>query len=69
MEIKREDYLKKLLSHKNDKNIKIVTGLRRIGKSTILNQFKQLLLEKEQISKEQIIQFDFNDKYLLDTIT
>ena len=37
MEIKRNYYLNKLISKQNNKLIKIVTGIRRCGKSYLLD--------------------------------
>lgn len=64
-ELFRFDYVKKLLSFKDDDIIKILCGVRRCGKSTILGLFKQKLLE-EGIEEKNIIQrlytnLDFDD--------
>lgn len=46
MEFKRVHYIKKLISSKHNHLIKIVTGLRRVGKSYLLfNLYKQHLLD------------------------
>lgn len=37
--IERKEYLRKLLSYKDDDLIKVVTGLRRSGKFTLLDLF------------------------------
>ena len=42
--IVREEYLNKLKLLKDKNIIKIVTGIRRCGKSTLLLQFKDLVL-------------------------
>lgn len=49
MEIKREYYLNKLIMKKHNGLIKVVTGIRRCGKSyLIFNLFKNhLLVQKE----------------------
>ncbi|MDR2653861.1 MAG: AAA family ATPase [Mycoplasmataceae bacterium] len=60
-ELLRENYLQELLHWKNDRFIKVLTGIRRRGKSTILNQYKELLIRDFNIKKEQIIEYDFND--------
>ena len=45
-EIRREHYVKKLISSKHNHLIKIVTGLRLVGKSYLLfNLYKQHLLD------------------------
>ena len=36
MEIKRDDYLNKLINRENNGLIKVITGLRRSGKSYLL---------------------------------
>ena len=41
--IYREEYIKKLRNYKDKKIIKVLTGIRRSGKSTILNQFNVFL--------------------------
>jgi AAA+ ATPase superfamily predicted ATPase len=46
MKFEREHYIEKLLSSKHNHLIKIVTGLRRVGKSyLLLNLYKQHLLD------------------------
>ena len=46
-EIKRDRYLKQLLSYKWDGQIKVITGIRRCGKSYLLGKiYKNYLLEK-----------------------
>lgn len=58
--IKRESYLKKLIDFKDKKLIKIITGIRRCGKSTLFQIFKNYLLENG-IENEQIISVNFED--------
>ena len=43
--IERKEYMDKLLSYKEKGVIKVITGLRRSGKSTLLGLFKNKLLE------------------------
>lgn len=43
--IQREDYLAKLRALRDQNLIKVVTGVRRCGKSTLLQQYRQELLE------------------------
>jgi len=43
-EIKRESYLQQLASWKDKQIIKVITGIRRSGKSTLLMQFQKELL-------------------------
>ncbi|MCH5345169.1 MAG: AAA family ATPase, partial [Acetatifactor sp.] len=60
MEIKRDIYLDKLISKKQNGLIKVVTGIRRCGKSYLLfNLFKDYLLE-EGTDEQHIIEIAFD---------
>ena len=60
MEIKRDYYLNKLISRKHNGLIKVITGVRRCGKSYLLNTlFYNHLIEKG-IEKDHIIRFAFD---------
>lgn len=62
MEIKRDLYLNKLIRKKNNGLIKIVTGVRRCGKSYLLfNLFHNYLLE-EGVDEEHIIEVALDDR-------
>lgn len=62
MEIKRDLYLNKLIRKKNNGLIKIVTGVRRCGKSYLLfNLFHNHLL-KEGVDEEHIIEVALDDR-------
>ena len=54
----RENYLNKLISAKDTEFIKVITGVRRSGKSTILLMFKEYLL-KNNVKEENIIHINF----------
>ena len=56
--ILRKLYLEKLLSYKDKDLIKVVSGLRRSGKSTLLELFRDQLLESK-IQKNQIQFYNF----------
>lgn len=58
--IKREKYLKKIRGFYNQDLIKVITGIRRSGKSTLLRQIMDELQE-EGVSKERIIYINFED--------
>lgn len=58
--IKREEYLGRLRNLKHKKLIKILTGIRRCGKSTVLEMFKNELL-KNGVDENQIIFINFED--------
>ena len=65
--IVRKEYLERLRNLKHKKLIKIVTGIRRCGKSTVLEMFRDELL-KSGVRKNQIIFLNFEDydnKHLL----
>ena len=60
MVVKRDAYLNKLISKKHNGLIKVVTGVRRCGKSYLLfNLFKEQLLS-EGVDKKHIIEIDFD---------
>ena len=54
----REKYLKKMIDSKDTEFIKVITGVRRSGKSTLLLMFKDYLL-KNGVKKENIIHINF----------
>ena len=58
--IQRAEYLNELIKWKHDKLIKVITGIRRCGKSTLLKLFIEHL-KSEGISDEQIIFLNFED--------
>lgn len=54
----RENYLKKMIDAKDTDFIKVITGVRRSGKSTLLLMFKNYLLENG-VKMENIIHINF----------
>ena len=58
--VERKGYLQQLLSWKDEQVIKVVTGIRRCGKSTLLQQY-QKLLRGQGVSDSQIIAINFED--------
>jgi len=58
--ILREEYLNKLIKLKDTKIIKVITGIRRCGKSTLLEMFREYLLQNG-VQKEQITAINFED--------
>lgn len=56
----RKRYIAKLDAHKNNGLVKVLSGMRRSGKSTIMHQFQKHLL-KSGVSKKQIISVNFED--------
>lgn len=62
IEFNRSKYLQKLISHKHNRLVKIVTGVRRCGKSYLLfNLFKQHLLDSG-VEASHIIEIVFDDR-------
>ena len=60
MEIMREEYFQRLVGYKDKKIIKVITGVRRCGKSTLLKMYKDYLI-KDAVMKEQIIDINFEE--------
>lgn len=60
--IKRDNYLSILKNFKDQQIIKVITGIRRCGKSTLLEIYKDYLKE-EGINDNQIISINFEDAY------
>ncbi len=68
MEIKRDFYLNKLISRKNNGLIKVITGIRRCGKSYLLNTIFYNYLIEQDVDENHIIRFAFDsadDLYLI----
>lgn len=68
MEIKREYYLKELIDRMDNGLIKVVTGIRRCGKSYLLDPIFKNYLIHQGVDKNHIIKLDLdersNSKYL-----
>ena len=68
MEIKRDYYLQELIDRIDNRIIKIITGIRRCGKSYLLNKIFRDYLINNGIDEEHIIQLSLdenkNKKYL-----
>ncbi|MHB8962490.1 MAG: ATP-binding protein [Saccharofermentanales bacterium] len=58
--MERKEYLEKLIAFKDKHIIKIITGVRRCGKSTLMEIYQDYLLEHD-VSQEQIIAVNFED--------
>ena len=54
----REQYLKQLIQSKDLNLIKVITGVRRSGKSTLLLQYKNYLIS-QGVTDENIIYMNF----------
>ena len=65
MEIKRERYLNQLIQFGWDGMVKVVTGIRRSGKSYLLNVLFRNYLKEQGVDEDHILFFALdNDKYL-----
>ena len=61
MEIKRDKYLKKLVSKRNNGLIKVITGIRRCGKSYLLFNLYYDYLIKDGVTEDCIISVPLDD--------
>ena len=61
MIIERKKYMQQLVQSKHNGLVKIITGIRRCGKSFLLFNLFKSQLEKEGIDKEHIIEMAFDD--------
>ena len=66
MEIKRDNYLKKLIRKRNNGLIKVITGIRRSGKSYLLFNLYYDYLIKEGVSEDCIISVPLDDDDYID---
>ena len=58
--IERKEYLDKLIRYKGKQVIKVITGIRRCGKSTIMEIYRDWLLE-HGVANSQIVYINFED--------
>lgn len=58
--IERHNYLQKLIAFKDKKLIKVITGIRRCGKSTIMEIYRDWLIA-HGVMQEQIVYLNFED--------
>lgn len=61
MVIERKQYLDKLIKKKNNGKIKIITGIRRCGKSYLLFQLYKNYLMENGVNEKQIIEMALDD--------
>ena len=52
--IERKTYLEQLSAWKDEKVIKVITGIRRCGKSTLLKQMQERLI-KEGVTEDRCV--------------
>lgn len=60
MEIKRDAYLQQLIDKRNDGMIKVVTGIRRCGKSYLLDPLYKNYLLGDGVPADHIIKYEFD---------
>lgn len=65
--VERIEYLERLIAFKDKQVIKIITGIRRCGKSTLLEMFQTYLLGTG-VDEEQIIAINFEDYDFIDLV-
>ena len=66
--VERKEYLQKLIAWKDEQVIKVVTGIRRCGKSTLLELYKNYL-RNNGVSENRIVTVNFEElenEWLLD---
>ena len=69
--IERKEYLDKLILWKDEQIIKVVTGIRRCGKSTLFELYKKYL-KNNGVTEKQIVSINFEElenEWLLDYST
>ena len=62
--ILRDAYLKKMIDAKDTEFIKVITGVRRSGKSTLLLMFKDYLLNNN-VKEENILTLILNRQFMM----
>ena len=60
MEIQRERYLNKLISYMWDGQVKVITGIRRCGKSYLLRTLFRKYLGEQGVKEERIFSFELD---------
>ena len=60
MEIKRDSYLRQLISYRFDGLVKVITGIRRCGKSYLLKKIYREYLLQNGVKEEQIITIELD---------
>ena len=58
--IQRKEYLEKMISYREKQFIKVVTGVRRCGKSTLFHLYQDYL-KQNGVEEEQIISINLED--------
>ena len=61
MEIKRDDYLRELIKRRDNGRVKIITGIRRCGKSYLLFDLYKTYLLEQDVQEDQIIELPLDE--------
>jgi len=67
--IKRDFYLKQLRLYRGQPLIKVLSGIRRCGKSTLLKMFSAEIAASESVAREQLVSLNFEDMAHRDKLT
>ncbi len=59
--IARQEYIKQLIALRDKNLIKVITGIRRCGKSTLMLEYQQYL-QANNVSAQNIISFNFEER-------
>jgi uncharacterized protein len=62
MEIKRDRYLERLINHKHNGLIKVITGVRRCGKSYLLFELFKRYLTEQGVNQSHIFEIALDDR-------
>ena len=62
--VQRNEYMKQLIKWKDEQVIKVVTGIRRCGKSTLLEMYQDYL-KTQGIGNDQIVSINFPPSKML----
>ena len=60
--IKRDSYLRRLINKRENGLVKIITGIRRCGKSFLLDPLYKDYLIKEHVKEDHIIKLDLDER-------
>ena len=60
MEIKRDKYLKQLIDYQWDGQVKVITGIRRCGKTFLLRTLFKNYLLSSGVSEDHILSFELD---------
>ena len=58
MEIKRERYLRELVERMHNGMIKVITGIRRCGKSYLILRFSEIICQTKELMKHISLQLN-----------